>query len=550
MSLELHAVLDRIFEQTRRIIPFLTADIVLIENDVATVVRQWWTDQYSDERTILENDNLKIHEFPIWDRICTTKSAVMVSDTRFEDQWNTYFGMSWIRSYLGSPLIYNDQIIGIINLISDQANAFQEDMVKTLKAFAAPAAMAIQNARLYENEQQNRKTAEILSAASVALAQTLDTQMVMETILDYMQFVMPLGIAFVVMNEGDERYSIRAVRAGDDDTTFRDSLLDQTIDMLSEPIIRSYFAKYESTFIPDSGELSLWNVPPELATMNCWLGIPLESMGKVLGIVVIAHSTPHTFTRNQIQLAEAVVKQAVVALQNAWLFEQVRSGRERLQQLSRHLVEIQENERKYIARELHDETSQSLTSLKMGLQVIEKEAARRVRLAEQVRNLQALADETLESLHHLAVNLRPASLDHLGLVDALTSLISSTKQRSGLQAHFKIIGSMERASLTEEMETSIYRIVQESITNVIRHAQANYVDVILEWQNEKIMIVIEDDGVGIDMQKAGETGHLGLLGMQERAEMLGGNLLVDSTPQVGTTLVVEIPYANSNTYSR
>ena len=193
--------------------------------------------------------------------------------------------------------------------------------------------------------------------------------------------------------------------------------------MLSEPIVRSYFTKYESTFIPDSRELSAWNPPLELASMNCWLGIPLESMGKVLGMVVIAHATPHIFTRNQIQLAEAVVKQAVVALQNAWLFEQVRSGRERLQQLSRHLVEIQENERKYIARELHDETSQSLTSLKMGLQVIEKEADRRVRLTEQVRNLQTLADETLESLHHLAVNLRPASLDHLGLVDALTSLI-------------------------------------------------------------------------------------------------------------------------------
>ncbi len=494
--------------------------------------------------------SLKIHEFPIWERICTTKSAVMVSDTQLDDQWNTYFGMTWIRSYLGSPLIYNDQIIGIINLISDQANAFQEDMVKTLQAFAAPAAVAIQNARLYENEQQNRKIAEILSAASVALAQTLDTQMVMETILDYVQFVMPLDVAFVVMSEGDERYSIRAVRTGDDDTALRDSLQDQTIDMLSEPIVRSYFTKHESTFIPDSRELSPWNPPLELASMNCWLGIPLESMGKVLGIVVIAHATPHTFTRNQIQLAEAVVKQAVVALQNAWLFEQVRSGRERLQQLSRHLVEIQENERKYIARELHDETSQSLTSLKMGLQVIEKEADRRVRLTEQVRNLQALADETLESLHHLAVNLRPASLDHLGLVDALTSLISSTKQRSGLQAHFKIIGSLPMAPLTEEMETSIYRIVQESITNVIRHAQATYVDVILEWQNEKILIVIEDDGVGIDMQKARETGHLGLIGMQERAEMLGGKLLVDSTPQVGTTLVVEIPYANSNTDSR
>ncbi len=172
----------------------------------------------------------------------------------------------------------------------------------------------------------------------------------------------------------------------------------------------------------NSREISDWNPPFELASFHCWLGIPLESMGKILGIVVMARAVPHSFDENQIRLAEAVVKQAVVALQNAWLFEQVRSGRERLQQLSRHLVEIQENERKYIARELHDETSQSLTSLKLGLQVIEKEAARRQKLTEQVRNLQALADETLESLHHLAANLRPASLDHLELVDALTGL--------------------------------------------------------------------------------------------------------------------------------
>jgi signal transduction histidine kinase len=265
---------------------------------------------------------------------------------------------------------------------------------------------------------------------------------------------------------------------------------------------------------------------------------------------VIAHSTPNCYTRYQIGLAEAVIKQAVVALQNAWLFEQVRAGRERLQQLSRHLVEIQENERKYIARELHDETSQSLTSLKMGLQVIEKTAAGHPKLMEQVASLKELADETLESLHHLAVNLRPASLDHLGLVDALTGLIESTRQRSGVAAHFKSMGQTQDASLTEEMESSIYRIVQESLTNVVRHANAQHVDVILEWQSDKIMIIVEDDGVGIDMQKVRETGHLGLIGMQERAEMLGGKLLVDSTPQVGTTLVVEIPYVSSNTYSR
>jgi signal transduction histidine kinase len=221
-----------------------------------------------------------------------------------------------------------------------------------------------------------------------------------------------------------------------------------------------------------------------------------------------------------------------------------------LQQLSRHLVEIQENERKYIARELHDETSQSLTSLKIGLQVIEQKAAGHQPLLDQVANLKSIADETLESLHHLAVNLRPASLDHLGLVDALIGLVESTRQRSGITAHFKTIGSADTTLLTEEMETSIYRIVQESLTNVIRHADAAHVDIILEWQDEKVVVIIEDDGVGIDMHRAQESGHLGLIGMQERAEMLGGKLLVDSTPQVGTTLVVEIPYVHSNTFSR
>ena len=549
MSLHLHAVLDRIFEQTRRTVPYLAADIVLIEPGVASVVRQWGFDSRSEGRTIFEKDSLKLQEFPVWERICQSQSTVLIPDTQGQSQWDTYFGMRWIRSYLGAPLIYNDQVIGIINLFSDQANAFHEDMAKNLRAFAAPAAVAIQNARLYETEQQNRKAAEILSAASVALAQTLDIQMVMETILDYVQFILPIDVAFVILTEGDELYRIRAVRTSNDHSELCELFLDQAVDVLSDPLVRSYITSRENTYIPDPHGIAGWNPPPGLEFLNCWLGIPLETMGKVLGIVVSASATPSCFTGNQVQLMEAVVRQAVVALQNAWLFDQVRSGRERLQQLSRHLVEIQENERKYIARELHDETSQSLTSLKIGLQVIEQKAAGHQLLLDQIAKLKDLADETLESLHRLAVNLRPASLDHLGLVDALTGLIEAARQRSGINAHFKIMGSVQSTVMTEELETSIYRIVQESITNVIRHAHAAHVDIILEWQDDKIVVIIEDDGVGIDMQKTRESSQLGLIGMQERAEMLGGRLLVESTPQVGTTLVVEIPYVHTNTIS-
>jgi signal transduction histidine kinase len=207
-------------------------------------------------------------------------------------------------------------------------------------------------------------------------------------------------------------------------------------------------------------------------------------------------------------------------------------------------VEIQENERKYIARELHDETSQALTSLKMGLHAIEQSANVQSTIVQQVAELKTLADGILESLHRLAMNLRPASLDHLGLVEALTSLVQSTGERSGITARYKSLGVDQRNRLTEDMESSIYRIVQESLTNIVRHARATYADVILEWQDDKIIVIVEDDGVGLDLSAARTRGHLGLVGMQERAEMLGGKLLIDSIPNGGTTLVVEIPYAN------
>ena len=117
-------------------------------------------------------------------------------------------------------------------------------------------------------------------------------------------------------------------------------------------------------------------------------------------------------------------------------------------------------------------------------------------------------------------------------------------------ARFKFLGTLPQDRLTEDIESSLYRIVQESLTNVIRHAQASHVDVILEWQDEKIVVIIEDDGVGFDMQSVHNANQLGLLGMQERAEMLGGTFLIDSTPNRGTTLVVEIPYVNSSTDNR
>src|SRR5262249_33474996 len=156
-----HSLLDRIVEQTRRIIPYSIADIVLIKDGVARVARQWGFEDHAEARTLsLEAAGFPIQKLPIWEKICVSQSAKLIADTRLEKEWDSYFGMTWIRSYLAAPLIYDDQVIGIIDLCSDQTNAFREIMANNLKAFAASAAVAIQNARLYEAEQQNRKVAE------------------------------------------------------------------------------------------------------------------------------------------------------------------------------------------------------------------------------------------------------------------------------------------------------------------------------------------------------------------------------------------------------
>ncbi len=228
------------------------------------------------------------------------------------------------------------------------------------------------------------------------------------------------------------------------------------------------------------------------------------------------------------------------------MFEQVRAGRERLQLLSRRLVEVQELERRYIARELHDHAGQSLTSLMLGLGLLEKGIGPDPDTQAQTRKLKSLTNDILEDLHRLAVDLRPASLDHLGLVPALDQLVNSFQGHEQLEMKFKSVGLREATRLSNEVETTLYRIVQEALTNVTRHAKATRVDVILELRGNAIVLIVEDNGIGFDVTFSPGNEHLGLIGMRERTEMLGGNLTLESIVGSGTILVVEVP--NADTY--
>lgn len=211
-----------------------------------------------------------------------------------------------------------------------------------------------------------------------------------------------------------------------------------------------------------------------------------------------------------------------------------------LQQITR----AQEEERKYIARELHDDMAQILGSLSRRLDnLLRKKHNFRTNEASALQDIQALLNQGLQSLNSFIQNLRPSLLDDLGLIPALRSLTNNLEKTDGTLAEFTVIGEERR--LTSEIELSLFRIVQEALNNVSKHAQATEVHVSAEFNGSGIKLAVSDNGRGFELQGSMDDlpriGQLGLMGMQERVWLLGGTIEVNSEPGRGTMLKVDVP---------
>ncbi|RPI22577.1 MAG: PAS domain S-box protein [Acidobacteria bacterium] len=440
------------------------------------------------------------------------------------------------------PLIAHGEVQGLMELASNNSGPDSESF-SLLQAIGQIMGIAIHNTRLFAREQKARWTAEVLREAGLALTQSLDMKTVMEALLDFTARLVPYDSASVILLEDEDHLAIHAARGCNCQSQLgaggRRSVERRKNDPIEE-VIASRCGKVISLVSPEAAS----SLTPCHVGTRSWLGVPFVARENVIGLFSLGKIQPGFYGAEQVQLAEALASQAAAAVQNSWLFTQLRSNRERLQTLSRQLVEVQENERAYVARELHDEAGQVLTSLMVGLRLLERDAGNPTELGAGIARLKGMVDDVLEDLHRLAVNLRPASLDHLGLEAALKQHLETIADRNEITVQIETVGMDVR--LPKDMEVALYRIVQEALANVVRHARATRVDVLIKRRAGKVIAVVEDNGIGFNEKVALNSGRLGLFGMRERAEMLGGSLTIECGPSGGTTLLVEVPYGDSN----
>lgn len=397
-----------------------------------------------------------------------------------------------------------------------------------------------------EAERQARNTAEALRVATVVLTRSLDRETVLVTLLDHLRRMVPFDRAQVMLVEAASRVSVRAIYDGEQVVPLPADRRPE-LEVAAHPVVRSILETGAAVLIADVRRHPEWSraaVPAEEAS---WMGVPLFARGTVAGLFSLSKREAGFFSQEHLRLAEAMSSQASVAVENAVLFEQMQESTVRMQSLSRRLVDAQESERRNIARELHDEAGQALVSLRFGLRLLEREIGQSARVAGRVTELVAQTDAVIDGLHRLAADLRPVSLDHLGLDAALRQYARTAAAKFGIEVHFKARG-FTRERLPAGVETALYRVVQEAMTNVIRHAQATRVDLLAERRGDRVLVMVEDDGIGFDADQGKPAGHFGLLGLRERAEALGGTLTIESAPGAGTTVVVEVPSVDPNSH--
>jgi signal transduction histidine kinase len=433
-----------------------------------------------------------------------------------------------MRTFLGVPILLRGVAYGNLYLTEKAGgHAFTEEDQELVQLLAGQAAVAIENARLYESATRWLDQLESLTDVGNALSTEIELPKLLQLVVTRLRELIDARVVFIARPQPDGAALIETV-AGESADQFAGTRLDPVRSKTARVLERRRSERVDSLL--DDPEVDQATARKLGARTGMW--VPLIVRDRAIGVLVAQdkEEPDARFTDEDLRIAEAFAERAALAID---LSERV--ARDAL----RRVVAGQELERQRLARELHDETGQALTSILLGLKAIE-EAGNGQDVRRSVLELREQVVATLQDVRRLAVELRPKALDDFGLVAALQRLAETFAEQTGIRVHVE--AALGDARLAGETETAVYRIVQEALTNVIKHAQAETVSVVLTRKGDRVVAVIEDDGLGFDPADTRDE-RLGLLGMRERIALVDGQLSVESRPGEGTTIAVEVPSA-------
>lgn len=443
------------------------------------------------------------------------------------------------------PVRWQDQVVGVLQAADTREDAFEDGDLDTLEAIGAWLAIAIGKARQHAALERRLRESEAITQVSRALSETLEPESILGLIASVAQDIIRHAdwtVIHLLRGRPERLYPATAAGSAPPSESYviipgeglawlalADGTLVNVNDVPHDP--------RASQFARDVGVKSM-------------LVAPIQNRNRTIGTVSCVSLELGVFSEEDERLLTILAAQAAMAIENAQLFDSQRRARtmaehqrERLRELTQRIVTTQEEERLRISRELHDEAGQALTSLKISLDLIRvglppEQEALRSRLA----SVASLADETMETLRTLAHDLRPPGLDAFGLNVALEGLCYDFGERTELNVVYR---GLELPELSTTVALSIYRLVQEALTNIVKHAAASRVAVNVTREDGHICVEVGDNGQGfvqdMETERPRRRGGIGLVSMRERAELLGGTLEIETSPGKGTRLTARIP---------
>jgi PAS domain S-box-containing protein len=531
-TLELGRLLDLIIEHLKTIVDYRRASVLTLEDDAFVLldsqVRTGVAPQLSLRFALEEIE-------PVWE-VLREGRPVIIDDVRGDSPYALAYqratgplfetALSEINCILVAPLALKDRVIGIMTVSHTEKGFYTQHHADLVMAIASHAAVAIENARLYEEAQRAARETEALLRADAELFRSLSLESVLQALVDVTVDVLRADKSILALEEGT-RQRVRASRNFSDvgRATISARLASVHWDATSLGGPEPFLVNDLST-LPDDAR-QIW----EAEGIRSYIGIPIVSSGRVIGGFLAAYIEEHEFSSSEQRVFAALAERGAVAIQNAEMYA-----------LAQQAASLEERQR--LARELHDSVSQALYGIALGASTAQEALTTDPANAkEPVEYVLSLAQAGLAEMRALIFELRPESLEIEGLVAAIDKHVAATRSRYGIEVDADLAGEPDVSLGVKEV---YYRIAQEALHNVVKHAGATRVDVSLSANGEGVVLEIKDNGVGFD---AGQSfpGHLGLVSMAERASSVGAEFAVSSARGQGTTVRLTLPQnANGN----